>query len=206
MDQIYTQKRWGFDWIQQMKDAFNKKKQEITDAFNKKYEDAKKMFNDKLEKFEKNMCSMGIKKCWAGLMEKLNTATDEELRSMALNATQLLMNNSQHLGQSSSKFLEKLHNLTGMGWFKKSCSMKVEKKCNEKWRWHSRELKTWYMWDNITVSIFQKKDFSYFNSFSWYSHLNVWFWQFWPSPNMFKTCIEIVFCQYFLLQKIFYLR
>ena len=93
-----------------------------------------------------------------------------------------------------------------MGWFKKSCSIKVEKKCNEKWRWPSRELKTWYMWNNITVSIFPKKDFSYFDSFSWYSHLNVWFWQFWPSPNMFKTCIEIVLCEYFLLPKLFYPR
>ena len=92
----------------------------------------------------------------------------------------------------------------GMGWFKKSCSLKVEKKCNENWRWPNRELKTLYMWNNITVSIFPKKNFSYFDSFSWYSHLNVWFWQFWPSPNIFKTCIEIVLFQYFLLQKFFY--
>ena len=28
--------------------------------------------------------------------------------------------------------------------------------------------KTWYMWNNITVSTFPKKDFSYFDSFSWY--------------------------------------
>ena len=40
----------------------------------------------------------------------------------------------------------------------KSCSIKVGKKCNEKWRWPSGELKTWYMWNNITVSIFPKKD------------------------------------------------
>ena len=91
-----------------------------------------------------------------------------------------------------------------MGWFKKSCSIQVEKKCNENRRWPSRKLKTWYMWNNITVSIFPKKEFSYFDSFSWYSHLNVWFWQFWPSPNMFKTCIEIVLCQFFLFQKLSY--
>ena len=60
-----------------------------------------------------------------------------------------------------------------MGWFLKSCPIKVKEKCTEKWRWPSRELKTWYMRNNATVIIFPIKDFSYLGLYSWYSHLNV---------------------------------
>ena len=57
-----------------------------------------------------------------------------------------------------------------MGWFIKSCSIKVKKKCFEKWRWSSRKLKTWYMWNNTTVNTFPKKDFLYFDLSSRYGH------------------------------------
>ena len=60
-----------------------------------------------------------------------------------------------------------------MGWFIKCCSIKVKKKCYEKWRWSSRKLKTWYMWNNTMVNTFPKKDFLYFDLSSRYGHLNV---------------------------------
>ena len=41
----------------------------------------------------------------------------------------------------------------------KKCSIKVMKKCTKNWRWPCRELKTWYMWNNITVFLFTKKYF-----------------------------------------------
>ena len=60
------------------------------------------------------------------------------------------------------------------GWFLKSCSIKVKKKCTEKWRWPSRKLKTWYMWNNITIIIFPKKDFSYFDLYRVYTGSFLW--------------------------------
>ena len=59
-------------------------------------------------------------------------------------------------------------------WFLKSCSIKVKKKCTEKWRWPSRKLKTWYMWNNITIIIFPKKDFSYFDLYRVYTGSFLW--------------------------------
>ena len=56
---------------------------------------------------------------------------------------------------------------------KKRCSIKVKEKCTKKWRWPSRELKTWYMQNNIMVFRFTKKYFSYFDLYSWYGQLNV---------------------------------
>ena len=41
-----------------------------------------------------------------------------------------------------------------MGWFKKSCSIKVEKKCNEKWRWKLSTCET-----TLRQVFFQKKNF-----------------------------------------------
>ena len=91
-----------------------------------------------------------------------------------------------------------------IGWVIKRFSIKRKKKCTEKWRWPRRELKIWYMFNNIMVSIFPKKYFSTFVLYSWYGHLNVKFWQLWHSPNIFKTCSEIVLCylyykKYFIL-------
>ena len=60
-----------------------------------------------------------------------------------------------------------------MGWSIKKYSIKVRKKCTKKWRWPSRELKTWYMYNNIMGFLFTKKYFSYFDLYSWYGHLNV---------------------------------
>ena len=103
------------------------------------------------------------------------------------------------------------NNFTGrccndIGWTIKKCSIKVKKKCTKKWRWPCRELKTWYMWNNIMVFLFAKKYSFYFDLFSWYGHLNVKYWQFWHWPNAFKICSEIVLCLLFLLQKNFYSR
>ena len=81
-----------------------------------------------------------------------------------------------------------------IGWSKKKYSIKVKKKCTKKWRWPSRELKIWYMYNNIIVFLFTKKYFSYFDLYSWYGHFNVRFWQFWHWPNVFKFCSKIVFC------------
>ena len=44
----------------------------------------------------------------------------------------------------------------------------MKEKCPKKWRWPCRELKTWYMWNDIMVILFVKKYFSYFDSYSWY--------------------------------------
>ena len=81
-----------------------------------------------------------------------------------------------------------------IGWSKKKCSIKVNKKCTKNWRWPCRELKTWYMGDNIMVFLFTKKYFSYIDLYSWYGHSNVKYWQFWHWPNVFKICSKIVLC------------
>ena len=86
------------------------------------------------------------------------------------------------------------------------CSIKVKKKCTQKWRWPSRELKTWYMYNYIMGFLFTKKYFSYFDLYSWYGHFNVRFWQFWQWPNVLKISSEIVLCLFFLLLKNFYSR
>ena len=43
-----------------------------------------------------------------------------------------------------------------IGWSIKKYSIKVKKKCTKNWRWHSRELKTWHMYNNIMVFLFTK--------------------------------------------------
>ena len=91
-----------------------------------------------------------------------------------------------------------------IGWSIKKYSIKVKKNCTKKWRWLRRELKTWYMWNNIVVFLSAKKYSFYFDLFSWYGHLNVKYWQFWHWPNAFKICSEIVLCLLFLLPKNFY--
>ena len=45
-----------------------------------------------------------------------------------------------------------------MGWLKKKLTIKVKKKCTEEWRLPRKELKIWYMCNNIMVNIFQKKN------------------------------------------------
>ena len=86
---------------------------------------------------------------------------------------------------------------------KKKYSIKLKKKCTKKWRSPTRELKTWYVCNNIIVFLFMKKYFSILNFYGWYGHLNVKFWQFWHWPNVSKFCSKIVLCLLFLLQKKF---
>ena len=50
-----------------------------------------------------------------------------------------------------------------IGWSIKKYSIKVNKKCSKKWRWHSRELKIWYTCNNIMVFLFNKKIFFSFS-------------------------------------------
>ena len=78
----------------------------------------------------------------------------------------------------------------------KKCSIKVKKKRTEKWRWHSRKLKTRHMCNNIMVFLFiknkrKKKKKEKKDLFTWYDHLNVYFWQFWHRPNILKTYSEM---------------
>ena len=62
------------------------------------------------------------------------------------------------------------------------------------------------MCNNIMAFLSMKKYFSIFDLYGWYGHLNVKFWQFWHSPNVFKICSVIVLCLLFLFQKNFYCR
>ena len=95
------------------------------------------------------------------------------------------------------------HRNDDIGCPKKKYSIKLKKKCTKKWRSPTRELKTWYVCNNIIVFLFMKKYFSILNFYGWYGHLNVKFWQFWHWPNVSKFCSKIVLCLLFLLQKKF---
>ena len=46
-----------------------------------------------------------------------------------------------------------------IGWVIKRISIWGKKKCTKKWKWPRRELKTWYMCNNIMVDIFTKNVF-----------------------------------------------
>ena len=47
-------------------------------------------------------------------------------------------------------------NFVYIGSSKKSCSMKVKKKCKKKWRWFGRKMKKWYICNNNMVFLFAK--------------------------------------------------
>jgi len=109
-DQVYHP-RWGLlDW-------FKKKYEEMK----KKYDDLKKQFDDKVQGMKENICKVGIGKCFAGLKEKLKTATDEEMRGMALNATKLLMNNSQ----GATSLLDDLRQRVGTKNTQEMCALEL---------------------------------------------------------------------------------